>query len=167
MTVGLKKEISLHKIDEIFNTKYYVALYQHSGLNPNYYSELKGFGESSNLKLVHVKNSLARKVLQNTTLIKFSSVFEGPCVVVYTNDEQQTKALYSLHKKFDKLYPVAGILRNSLIAASYFETLSSLQSLDDFKIEVSSTLLQNLQALSQLPMIGISELNVKSQDLSK
>lgn len=134
----IKNLLEINDIKDIFNQNSYISIYQDHGLNSKETVEISRKIKQNNLKIQKLKNSLTRIALTNTKFINCMYLFEGSNILVYSNS--YNFEMYSLHKKFNKISPVGGIINNNYLSAKQFDWIINLSYPLEPYLQINNTL---------------------------
>lgn len=129
--------------------------------------------KKNTIALQMVKNNLIKKVLKNTKFNNFSYVFEGPTLLLYTEDTstntcQKIIRWYSEHKHLENL---GGIFYNTFVSRRDFDAFIELPTNTEFTylntISTISSPINELISTLMLSTVEISNiLNCREEQLN-
>lgn len=140
----MKKEQKIQIVDElvgIFGTSG-VYLMDFKGLNVGEITLLRRSLREANVSMKVVKNTLARRALEQAGIKHFDSYFVGQTGVVWSEKDSVTPArvLLEFIKKHNKGIVKAGLVEGTVFDENQIETLSKLPTKQELYAKVASTL---------------------------
>ena len=126
---GIKE--NLKKTGSVFIVKY-------SGLSSPDITALRQALKDSHARLFVVKNTVARRALKSSGLEGAIKSIEGPCGLVFVNEEPAmvSKALYNFAKDHEKLKLEAGFIEDMVLAKSDIEAMAKIPSKEVLRAQV-------------------------------
>lgn len=129
--MNLKKTESLNSVKEILTQNSFIAVYQKNGLSASETTLLKQYTQQYHLQMKTVKNTSVKVILKDTPYGYFSNLFEGPCVLIYSQEmHPHTSQMFAIHKKFNKLVPLGALVQNAYLSAQEFDGMASFSDLN-------------------------------------
>lgn len=137
--VGLiVKEVSQTRIKNSFKDSNAVFVIKYSGLSSPDMSGLRQTLKTTKANLFVVKNSVARRALQESGLEPLVKSIDGPCGIVFAKDEpvSASKALCDFVKDHEKLVLEGGYLQDRVLEKKDIEALAKLPSKEVLRHQV-------------------------------
>ncbi|MBP7216967.1 MAG: 50S ribosomal protein L10, partial [Candidatus Omnitrophica bacterium] len=126
----LVKQTSENRIKNILKQSNNLVLVKYSGLSSPDISSLRQSLKTVQATLFVVKNSVARRALKDAGLDTLVTNVDGPCGLVFVNDEpvSASSALCTFAKDHQALVVQAGFLQNKILNAKEIEAIAKLPS---------------------------------------
>lgn len=138
----LIKEISQARVNDGLNTSSAVFIIKYSGLSSPDLTALRQILRTQSAGLFVVKNSVAKRALENKGLSELCAGIEGPSGFVFVKDEPvgACRSLCDFLKTHEKLKLEVGFLKNRILEKKDIEALAKLPSKDVLRAQVVMTL---------------------------
>lgn len=142
-----------------------------AGLNANAMNDLRAQLRAVGAKYRVVKNTLARRAVEGTSLENISDAFVGSTALVYHPEDAviSAKVLVEFAKKSDKLVLRAGWLNGSVLDANGVEALSKMPGKDELRAKLLATMIavptQVVRVLAAGPTSFLNVLNARRDSL--
>lgn len=136
------KETSENRIKDILKGSNAFFIIKYSGLSGPDLNTLRQNLKNSRANLFVVKNSVARRALDSAGLKQMLKYIEGPCGLVFAEDEPvgTSKVLYAFVKDHEQLKLEGGLLKDKVLEKQDIESLAKLPSLEVLRAQVVMTL---------------------------
>ncbi|OGX16901.1 MAG: 50S ribosomal protein L10 [Omnitrophica WOR_2 bacterium RBG_13_44_8b] len=138
----LVKEISENRIKDFLKDSSALFIIKYSGISGPDLSSLRQNLKNSHANLFVVKNSVARRALKGVKLDDIIKYIEGPCGLVFAEDEPvgPSKVLYNFGKDHEQLKLEGGYLKDRVIEKKDIESLAKLPTKEVLRAQVVMTL---------------------------
>jgi large subunit ribosomal protein L10 len=144
------KEVSENRIKETLKKSDAVFIVKYSGVSSPDLSTLRQTLRSSKSSLFVVKNSVARRALGDSGLEALVKNIEGPCGLVFVQDEPVavSQVLCNFVKDHEQLKLEGGSLNNKVLVKEDIEAMSKLPSKEVLRAQVVVTLNSPISGLA-------------------
>lgn len=138
----LVKETSDSRIKESFKSSKGLIIVKYSGVSSPDMSSLRKTLKGAGANLFVVKNSIARRTMEELGLNDLIGSVETPCGMIFFKDEpvDTSKVLCTFRKDHEKLVLEGGFLVDRLLTRKDIETMSKLPSRDALRAQVVGVL---------------------------
>lgn len=107
------------------------------------------------LQMKHVKNTLAQQALADTRLQNLAPVFNGPVVLLHSDEPESAKKLIGkLDKDFSDIHVVGGAFMGTLFANSDLKKIADIPSEEQLRINLVQTVQSPINHLIGVKLIG-------------
>lgn len=147
----LIKELSRDRIKDFVKDSNSIIVIKYSGLSSIDLDSLRSSLKKSNARLFVVKNSVCHRALKDIGLEALIKSVEGPCGLVFTEDEPvaASKILCNFSKDHEALIFEGGILKdNHVIEKKDIELMARLPSKGILRAQLVATLNAPIQGLA-------------------
>ncbi|MDQ0317190.1 50S ribosomal protein L10 [Amorphus orientalis] len=121
-------------LNTVFTNTGVVVVAHYSGLSVAQMTALRAQVREAGGSVKVAKNRLAKLALRGTELEHISELFQGPTVIVYSDDPVAApKAAVEFAKKNEKLVLLGGALGSTNLDAEGVKALASMPSLDELR----------------------------------
>ncbi|MEW5423369.1 50S ribosomal protein L10 [Amorphus sp. 3PC139-8] len=121
-------------LNTVFANTGVVVVAHYSGLSVAQMTDLRAQVRQAGGTVKVAKNRLAKLALRGTEIEHITDLFEGPTVIVYSDDPVAApKAAVEFAKKNDKLVLLGGALGSTNLDAEGVKALASMPSLDELR----------------------------------
>lgn len=121
-------------LNTVFENTGVVVVAHYSGLSVAQMTALRAQVREAGGSVKVAKNRLAKLALRGTELEHISELFQGPTVIVYSDDPVAApKAAVEFAKKNEKLVLLGGALGSTNLDAEGVKALASMPSLDELR----------------------------------
>lgn len=145
----LLKEVSANRIKDSLKASNNVFIIKFSGLSSPDMTALRQELSGSGATLFVAKNSVVRRVFQDSQLESLVGAIEGPCGLVFTKREpvDATRALYNFSKSHEQLKLEGGALADRILTKVDIERLAKLPSKEVLRAQVVGALIAPISGL--------------------
>lgn len=124
-------------LNEVFSNTGVVVVAHYSGLSVSQMTSLRAQVRQAGGAVKVAKNRLAKLALRGTELEHITELFEGPTVIVYSDDPVAApKAAVEFAKKNEKLVLLGGALGSTNLDADGVKALATMPSLDELRAKL-------------------------------
>jgi len=136
------KEASESRIKSSFKSSQGLILVKYSGVSSPDMSTLRKALRGAGADLFVVKNSVARRAMQDLGLKELSKGIDAPCGMIFFKDEpvDTSKVLCSFRKDHEKLLLEGGFMIDRLLTLKDIETMSKLPGKQVLRAQVVGVL---------------------------
>jgi large subunit ribosomal protein L10 len=143
------KETSENRIKNILKDSSAILVIKYSGLSSPDLSTLRQNLKDSNATLLVVKNSVAKRALQDSGLELLVKKIQEPCGLVFVKEEPigACRVLYNFLKEHQNLGLEGGVLKDKLLGKEDIESMARLPSLEVLRTQVVMALNSSISGL--------------------
>lgn len=124
-------------LNEVLSSTGVVVVAHYSGLSVAQMTSLRAQVRQAGGTVKVAKNRLAKLALRGTELEHITDLFEGPTVIVYSDDPVAApKAAVEFAKKNEKLVLLGGALGSTNLDADGVKALATMPSLDELRAKL-------------------------------
>ena len=124
-------------LNTVFSNTGVVVVAHYSGLSVSQMTALRAQVRQAGGAVKVAKNRLAKLALRGTELEHIADLFEGPTVIVYSDDPVAApKAAVEFAKKNEKLVLLGGALGSTNLDADGVKALATMPSLDELRAKL-------------------------------
>ena len=124
-------------LNEVLSSTGVVVVAHYSGLSVAQMTSLRAQVRQAGGTVKVAKNRLAKLALRGTELEHITELFEGPTVIVYSDDPVAApKAAVEFAKKNEKLVLLGGALGSTNLDADGVKALATMPSLDELRAKL-------------------------------
>jgi len=147
-----EKEVRVKKIQEIFSKTNTIYLIDYSGMSVAELEELRGTLRDNEVKLLVVKNRLAKRALEDTTHTSLSEHFQGMTAIAYSERDatEPARVINKFIKKKEKPTFKNGLFEGNIFTRERMEQIATLPDQDHLR-----SMLLNLFQSTQSRFIGL------------
>ena len=125
-------------LNEVLSSTGVVVVAHYSGLSVAQMTSLRAQVRQAGGTVKVAKNRLAKLALRGTELEHITDLFEGPTVIVYSDDPVAApKAAVEFAKKNEKLVLLGGALGSTNLDADGVKALATMPSLDELRAKLA------------------------------
>lgn len=160
-----EKEAQVAELREKFQDAPAAILTEYRGITVAQSNELRRELEKEGATFRVVKNSLARRAVEDTEFAVLDEQFSGPVAVAFTGQDPAAtaKVVAKFAKEFDPLMVKAGALGGKLLSDAEVDALSKLPSIDELRGQLLSVMVGPARGLvtvlSGVPRSFVQALN--------
>jgi large subunit ribosomal protein L10 len=167
-----KKKQIIEELKDVLSKASSCIAVDYNGVNMVTFTPMRKECAQSNIRMIVVKNTLARLAIKGTDYEGVADMLSGMTSLVFTMDDDQVagaKVIKSFAKKNERITIKGGVIDGKILSAKDVEVIADLPSKEELQAQLLATMLavpQNfVRLLNAVPQNFVQLLNAYKEKL--